>query len=314
MHIYFQNEFFNEFLDLDLQNKFVIDFSDEFLKKSKRYQLFTNLQQDDFYSLLKSDNPFGRYINENVEGITYGCSIDDFLANKDTVHKILLVNNFEDDNYLETGYEYISSVNLIDKWQNYTLRRDDLHLPVTLNETYPIEERFSSWDDLIRFKHPINDILIYEHFILNDGKKQRINDNLIPLLIFLNKMSDNKKSIKIICFDNQLMPFDEILTENKKICYIKKLINDEVGDCDVEIILEPFKNERRMHDRYIITNLFVIERGEGFNIFDPNGNIRDVSRINFYFNFFKSNYVMLLEVRKNMERIENHSYMDLINN
>tara|TARA_B110000238_G_C16105195_1_gene430089 strand:+ start:27 stop:968 length:942 start_codon:yes stop_codon:yes gene_type:complete len=313
MHIYFEKEFFNEFIDLELENKFVVDFSDEFLEKSLEYELFTNFEEDDFHNLLRS-NPYAQFIVDGLEGITYGCSIDNFIINKDTVHKILLVNNFDDKKRWKTGYEYISSANLIDKWQIYTIKRDDLNLPTTLNENRPIDLRFSSWDDLSRHKHPINDICIYDHYILNDGYSERINDNLIPLLISLNKMSDNKKNIKLMCFDNQLMPFDLERSINEKIGYIKKLIKDEVGDCDVEIIIEPSRGDQRQHDRYIMTNLFIIERGKGFNIFDPEGNINDISRINFFFNFFLRNISLLKELREKIERIEDLSNMYSINN
>jgi hypothetical protein len=117
-----------------------------------------------------------------------------------------------------------------------------------------------------------------------------------------------------MCFDNQLMPFDLERSIDEKICYIKKLIKDEVGDCDVEIIIEPSRGDQRQHDRYIMTNLFIIERGKGFNIFDPEGNINDISRINFFFNFFLRNISLLKELREKIERIEDLSNMYSINN
>ena len=305
MQIYLEKGFIDEFIHLDLKNEFVIDFYEELIKKSKGYELFTDFEEEDFHNLI-SINPFARFIVGGLVSVSYCCSINDFLRDKSSVHKILLVNNFEEDKGLDTTYEYISSADVIEKWKIYTPKRDDLNLPTTLDESLLASERFSSWDDLLRFKHPLTDIHIYDNYLLVNGDNQRIKDNLIPLLVSLNKMSKNKKTIKLFCFENQIMPFDERAID-EKFSDIKSWIEDAIGNCDVEVIRLSSKSKSRLHDRYIITNLFMIERGAGFNIFKADGSIDDFSSMLFRFIFLKRNYVLSQLVRKQLEKIEDYN-------
>ena len=305
MQIYLEKGFIDEFIHLDLKNEFVIDFYEELIKKSKGYELFTNFEEKDFLNLILV-NPFARFIVDGLEIMDYGCLVDDFLIDKSSMHKILLVNNYDDKKFLDTTYEYISSDDVIEKWQIYTPKRDDLNLPTTLDESLLASERFSSWDDLLRFKHPLIDIYIYDNYLLVDGDNQRIKDNLIPLLVSLNKMSKNKKTIKLFCFENQIMPFDERAID-EKVSDIKSWIEDAIGNCDVEVIRLSSKSKSRLHDRYIITNLFMIERGAGFNIFKADGSIDDFSSMLFRFIFLKRNYLLSQLVRKQLEKIEDYN-------
>ena len=181
MQLYLEKEFIDEFIDLDLKNEFIDDFYYELINRSKGYQLYTNFTEQEFYE--QKEHLVIRCISEGSVSVSFNKSKENFFNNEETIHKLLLVSNARDNRQEYNNFECISSKNLIDKWKRYTNKRRFLEVPTTIDDSIPNNEKFSKWEDLKYFcQHPLNEIIIYDKYLLVDNDYNSINFNLLPML------------------------------------------------------------------------------------------------------------------------------------
>jgi hypothetical protein len=307
MLIFIDDKFSKEILKLDLENKIVEDFLNQIIIKSKGYDFVTSIKEKDFKNLLtnhQDPDPIIHWLSENCKSIEYGSSIDKVINDSSTIHKILLVNNYIT-KINNNSIEYFNSENIQQKWIQYSTSRISYSIPTSHNYEIDALERFSDWNNLSNYNHPISHIYIYDKFLLVDTKNQSIKNNLIPMLSKLSKFSDNEVKIKIftieenICTDhkNKLKTYPFEKNTDKKIKYIFDKFKKQFDNINLSICVisyEALRENRDFfkfeHDRMLLTNYYLIERGGGFNIFNQDFDILDTSKITFDYIFHRSSY------------------------
>jgi hypothetical protein len=310
MQLYLEREFIDDFWDLDLKNEFVIDFYDELIDKSRGYNLYTNFSEQEFYN--KKEDALVRAISEGSERVSFNYSKKDFFYNKETMHKLILDKNNNENKQTGNQFECISSNNLIKKWKRYSPKKKFTEVPCTKDNSIPDEEKFSEWEDLKHFcRHPLNEIIIYDKYILKDNYHASIKNNLLPMLDQFKKMSSQSLKIKIITLPNQIIPTINGNQNNirltTKVKEIKNRIREKIKECRIDILVLNKENEHIQHDRWVYTNLFFIYRGAGFNIFNGYRKIDESSEISFKFIFLSKFNSTFRIRRKIIDKIINSS-------
>ncbi|MDA8894936.1 hypothetical protein N9I98_01065 [Flavobacteriales bacterium] len=319
MLIFIDDKFSKEIIKIDHNHKIVEDFITQIFIKSKGYNLVTSLTELEVENLLvKIQDPIIRLLIDDCKSIEYETSINKVVNDDSSIHKILLVNN-SITKINNTSIEYFNSQNIKDKWIKYSTLRTDYSLPTSNDYDLDPEERFSDWNNLSRWNHPISDIYIYDKYLLVDTKNQSIKNNLIPMLSQLGTFSDNEVKIKIftleenICTDHKnkskTYPFEK--NTDKKIKYIFDQFKKQFDNINLSICVISYKAlcENRddffwlEHDRMLMTNYYLIERGQGFNIFNKDFDILDGSKITFDYLFHRSNYANFFLRRKYIDKL-----------
>ncbi len=139
---------------------------------------------------------------------------------------------------------------------------DKLHFKIDLSEN------FMGWEFLQNFKTiNFNNLVISDGYILSDKNRQKIEENIIPIL--KNLISDKKENINISILTKELNPIkpeDKYKREKAKKRYGK--LNSIFSNYKAKffIILSDFPSDFVLHDRNISTNFSLIDCGEGFNL------------------------------------------------
>jgi hypothetical protein len=299
MILFLDNQFLEEFLGFDDSDDLKYDFHKTVIKRSKGYELYTSMSEKEF-----DENVLNRHLSEILEGclkVTLDYSANQFLQLKN-IHKILLLNN---NNELDekNGYVYFTTNNISQKWDKYNNDRS-FKLSTTVDPGIDEEDRFSKWVHLKKYYHPIETLLIYDNYLLTNGRNQKIRQNLIPMIKAFHEMSPStKKNIMIFGLKETNFFLDDEIQDLKGV--IRKIKN-EIGDEHNVRIISHKKDDHFPHDRFIYTNIYLIERGKGFNIFDQNENIYvqdSTSPIRFQFTFNKGNYSHHRCVRKEFDKL-----------
>ena len=303
MILFLDDKFLEEFLVLDDDSDGLIDdFQKTIIKRSKGYEIYTSISEKGLV-----ENVVNRNLSEILEGslkITLDYSINQFLQLKD-IHKILLLNN-DNDLGNNLGYEHFTSKDIVRKWEKYNTQSRSFKLSTT-EDDIDEEDRFSQWVHLKKYYHPIESLIIYDNYILTNGRNQQIKQNLIPMIKEFHEMSPKtKKNIIIYGLKDDNINF----FQTKEIKELKDVIRDikkVIGKKHDVKIISHFKKQFFPHDRFIYTNLYLIERGKGFNIFNQNNQIYQqdsTSPIRFQFIFNKTNYSHHKLVRREFDKLE----------
>ena len=102
---------------------------------------------------------------------------------------------------------------------------------------------------------------------------------------------------------NRFRKISHNLSIQEKVSHIKDQIENSIENCTLEI----YVRDKTTHDRLILTNLFLIKRAAGLNIFDGSNEIRDISEIDTHF-IFLSTYCKPSKIRRNkIDQIINSS-------
>ncbi len=324
MLIFLDNQFCDEFPSIKGSNNEIIeDFHEQIIKQSKKYDLVTSMSEEDFnFRLLKKQDPIIIFLINGVEEITYETPIEKVIDENSTIHKLLLVNNVIQ-KIDRNSVEYFNIGNIERKWVKYSTLRNDYSIPTSKDCDLDPEERFSDWNNLSRWNHPISDIYIYDKYLLVDTKNQSIKNNLIPMLSKLNTFSENEVKIKLftleenICTDSKnkskIYPYKK--KTDKKIKYIFHQFKKQFDNINLSICVISYKalcvNRNDFfwleHDRMLMTNYYLIERGGGFNIFNKDFKIIDSSKITFDYIFHRSKYGNFFLKKKFIDKLMNLS-------
>tara|TARA_B100000795_G_scaffold268909_1_gene256865 strand:+ start:139 stop:1077 length:939 start_codon:yes stop_codon:yes gene_type:complete len=304
MHIYVEKEFFDEFISLDHDDKFVREFYMEMILQISDFTLHTQLSESELELERYSDNPMFWGLTERARKTYYSVAKSDFINNKITIHKLLFVRNTTNNSELGNLFESFSCNNLIDRWKKYSpINNEFMEVSCSKETDFPAEERFSEWSNLNNFcNHPLTEIIIYDRYFLVDEYHQSMEKNLFPMLKEFAKMSQNRLKVKLIVLPDEVMKRKSISTESK-LELIKERMDREKLSVELELLLLNDKNMYLQHDRWIYTNLYLLYRGYGFNIFNGQNNISDSSEISFKFIYLKKYRRIFYNRRKIVDKI-----------
>ncbi len=230
------------------------------------------------------------------------------------------------------GFMYFTLSELARQWETFYSLRPDAKMVVTKSANQP--NRFENWAKLREFQHPLNSILIFDHYIFQDKTDRqgqlirRKEDNLVQLLRNIIVPSALEIPISIIIFaekakfhrwnhsTNSLQTsntiqliYDDILTELNRLFQGRNVRFDfSIVEYDVTTHQTIFENPNydKIHDRYLITNYFCIESFGGFGLFKPSSEVLLTTKITFDFHFHSLNTNYITFVLKNIK-----SYIDI---
>jgi hypothetical protein len=293
MTLFVDTAFFDELAQrTDLDNEIVEDFYKVFLRKVRGIEVVINLptaqnikelsNKSRYYSDLLEINPGVKTeVNWKAE------VIQDKVIFKGNPIKLFLLPNDVDCNTLEKkyGYLFVNNRNLVEKWAPVRYNRDITKLTTGLKSD---EFTFCSWSRLLQEKHPLNEILILDLFVLEDKVNQHICDNLIPLVKTLRSFCYTELKLKLIIIA------DKILNSNQARIYemLRKAYEQlQTEICNIDLYIVHYDKEDRTiyqktgdfnpeHDREIYTNYLKLECGAGWNIFKKDGSVNHRTTIN----------------------------------
>ena len=132
-----------------------------------------------------------------------------------------------------------------------------------------LSQGFDGWNLLSSLNElPSNEIIISDGYIIIDKEKQKIDDNLIPMLKSI--VNKNSCQIKTSLFTKELNPIrNEPLKIEEKAKKVYNKLNRVFADYNnvYKIISTANHNFNfKIHDRIILTNFIIIECGIGFNL------------------------------------------------
>ncbi len=282
MTLYIDKVFFDEFDQReDLNNEIVEDFYKKFLRKARGVEIIINLSSTNELEELSKQNRLYNDLLEINPSIIINCAWKSMIVNDSKIYlgnpiKMFLLTNADNCEVLEEkyGYLFINNKNLLEKWFPVRWDRDITILtPGNAND----ELTFDSWQRLEKEKHPFNELMILDLYILEDKSSQRIDHNIIPLIrAFVNNHTNTiKPKVTIITGrilgspeDKKFQKLDEALDR------INKLIpNIDLCIVHYDKNIAPSKNFINEHDREIYTNYLKLECGSGWNIFNNRGDI-----------------------------------------
>lgn len=131
-----------------------------------------------------------------------------------------------------------------------------------------LSEGFKGWSLLSNFgKLPVSEVLISDNYVLLNKERQKITDNLIPLLE--NILNRNASSIKTNIFTLDLNPLKDNFDKNKeKAKKVSVLLNSSLAHYKNKYTIWSSKqsNKIKMHDRILLSDFYIIDSGIGFNL------------------------------------------------
>lgn len=191
-------------------------------------------------NIIKDDCPFAFYcLNED---------------NEDERRKYLKKNGFLigfEDNYLE-------------RWNQLKLLEKKSDIPIRKNMK-PLE-LFSSWSSLKQYFTPFTDAVIWDNYIFSD--QTLIPSNFEKILLELDKATPIKYNLTIITYENDGKYKIDGADIYEKIKETKQRLNLK---CNVELIV--LNQNKKEHDRGIITNYLYVQSGDSFNYFNSKDDI-----------------------------------------
>jgi hypothetical protein len=213
-------------------------------------------------------------------------------------------NNYRKNNGLLFGFNQ----NYLDVFKHLILFDKIRKLAVNKDKIKGVYEDifFKNWEKLNDYFTPLTDMVIIDRYIFskfnynfNDFNKS-MDLNLIPML----NVFATKNPIK---FNLLIYTYSEDKNINKKVYdYLKIKLNENNVNCNLSII---FSNEKKDHDRAIITNYLWIESGDTFNYFKEGGFNTKGTKLEFHplsnaINFYFAQ-TTLVNVKNQIEKLEN---------
>lgn len=287
-----------DFVDLlnerdDSQNLIINDFLNQFLRKIRGVEVFVNFSSLDELKDRVLRNLFWNYISEigPIKLLDFKPLLDSSkFYKKGALTKILFVESC-DENQLQKSYSsiFISNSSLLTKWPLFMSNRDDSELLIKSTPSSDEHNVFKSWADLNSFAHPIRNMILVDFYIASDKANQRISDNLIPLIKSLLTANSRKANdLAIITKDlastinsgsNVSWTLSDIEQSLKSLSQLQILLDkiEFINYNSSKVTTDP------EHNRYLITNYFMIQTQAGFNIFkSKKGIINKRDRISFH--------------------------------
>lgn len=271
-----ENDFIEQLFVTYEDNEVKKDFYDFLLSDFNGYNLICDFNSSDEYEQALRDNPIWEHILDKIDNITLNSSLKSDIQNIDfykTIgeHNIFLTTYSEkecNDLSEKKGYIYLSDDNIENIWFAYTKDKRNNIFKVSNSDIIPDELKFNSWSKLDNFSKPLTSILIFDKYILNDISRQKLSQNLFPLLerLLHNIKKDKEITVTIIC-EPKNWRIQERQKQINAFFKSKGFTNIEVNIIKHLKVFYP-KNFEGLHGRVIFTNYYHIRSDDSFNFFN----------------------------------------------
>jgi hypothetical protein len=318
--IYFDKEFLRLLSDRnDHAGPVIYDFLNQFIKKIRGVKVFINLDSLEELNEAILHNEYYYFISEISSPLLLNFKArlsDSTFFEEGSITKLFFVENCNETELQEKyNYHFISNNTLIEKWKLFLSDREDSELVIKSNPDQSKKGVFHSWEDLNLFAHKINNIIVFDLYVLVNKKDQKINKNVLPCLkelikgskdkvkeltIFTKDLADNsakKREVQGIWqVDDLKNTFDYLEPLYKQIKDISFVKYDETKNAKTD----------SEHNRFILTNYFYIRLEAGINIFKENGKVNNRDAIKFDSILKNRTRNIVIEILNNLKMYSSH--------
>jgi hypothetical protein len=248
-----------------------------YLEKSKIALKLCDTSLGDLVYNLKS--ALTRYMLNQYSQGSLNISIENITKNQDATDPLKYLKfNFIFSNENETfskveeevGIEYISGSDFLNEWKLYA-KRPDRPIQISSRDTKDTQR---GWDVLKPIKHPCNAMIISDRYFLINYWNM-IND-LFPILKALLPKRNPLISFDLTIFIEKV--FRKCRSkEEERLDNVYKRIESFVKhelkceNLNLTLVKLPGELAKKIHDRHIYTNYFILYSGFGFGCFDQYG-------------------------------------------
>jgi hypothetical protein len=317
-HLIVESEFLDNLFITQEDNKIRADLYNFITQDFSNYELICDFEDFEEYKAAMIENPVWEIMLDRFNTVEYNenVEIESICKNPEKYsHSIFLLDdNAKDIDQLtdKFGLIFINEERLENIWSGFADLRKGVQLKVTKSNIIPEEYKLDCWSKIEKFSTPLNSVIIFDRYILDDKTNQKMDHNILPFLEYLIKDRNPSKPIDIT-----------IITELNAICNIQekhRQITEYLNKKDISYFnLNIVKHAKMfyprdfegLHSRFILTNYFHFKCDDSFNFFKRNGKVNNDAdlRINFNLNekndsFFKKE---LIDVKTYFEKIENNS-------
>jgi hypothetical protein len=159
---------------------------------------------------------------------------------------------------------------------------------------------FPGWNFFERFSRFTSKAILVDGYVLGDKTNQKIQNNLLPFLESLFG-KDTKYRKELLIFTKELP--GKIKKEEKDYWFkndfknLKPLLTWVWNSCSIKFIRysEAANKGDSIHNRFLISNLFLIENRAGFNFYKSNANVNNADILTVKSIFSTYNYRLWLD-------------------
>ena len=291
-----ENEFIEDLFLTQDENELRKDLYEFLNNDYSGYHLICNFKSQIEYEQALNENPIWEIILDKFETIEYKDTLKIELECKSqkNIHSLFLLNISKEECESLTskfGHLIISNTNLEEKWSTFLSLRKGIQYKVTKSELIPDNIKMDNWKKMNQFYNPINSIIIFDKYVLNDSSNQKMVKNLLPLLELI---LENKKNISPIDITIIAEPKEFGYCIKERYNFIKKHLEEKsITNFNLNIIkhYKEFypRDFEGLHSRFILTNYFHFKSDDSFNYFKNNGKVNNDADIRISFNLNKNN-------------------------
>ncbi|WP_024479276.1 hypothetical protein [Cellulophaga baltica] len=313
-----ENEFIEDLFLTQNDNELRKDLYEFLNTDYSGYHLICNFKNQIEYENALNENPIWEIILDKFETIEYkkALKIELECKSQKNIHSLFLLNISKENSESLTskfGHLIISNSNLEEKWAPFYSLRKGVQYKITKSEMIPDSIKMDNWSKMNQFYNPINSVIIFDKYVLNDSSNQKMVKNLFPLLelILVDKKNILPVNITIITEPKE---FGYCIKDRHK-SIIKYLKTKGITNFNLNIIKHykefyPMDFEG-LHSRFILTNYFHFKSDDSFNYFKNNGKVNNDADIRISFNLNKNNDCFykkeLNDLRKYLSKINNNA-------
>jgi hypothetical protein len=258
------------------------------------YHLICNFKNEIEYQKALNENPIWEIIIDKFDTIDYKGIIDieAECESKKNIHGLFLLDITEEKCITLTdkfGHLIISNNTIEKNWNNITSLRKGVRFKVTKSNEIPHNQKMDNWSKMIDYYNPINSLVIFDKYVLNDVSNQKMTKNILP---FLELLLVDKKSVSPIDLTIITEPKENSYCIIKRYDFIKNHLNSKgITNFNLNIVkhYKVFypKDFEGLHSRFILTNYFHFKCDDSFNFFKNNGKVNNDADIRISFNLNK---------------------------
>lgn len=316
-HLIVESDFLDTLFLTQDENKTRSDLYSFIIQDFSGYDLICDFSNYEEYKSAMEENPIWEIMLDKFNNIEYTPEIDIEPICREFEkfsHSIFLLEGESDKPTTlmdEFGLLFINEKNLDKVWSKFAELRKGVQLKITKSPIIPEDLRLDCWSKLEKFNSPINGIIIFDKFLLDDKSDQKMESNILPFLTHLLKERKPAKPIDITII-TELRANQDIKTKHNRITdYLQK---QKITYFKLAIIKHSKmfypRNFEGLHSRFILTNYYHFKCDDSFNFFKKNGNVNNDAdlRINFTLNsqndsFFKKE---LQDIKVYLSKIQNN--------
>lgn len=262
MELYIEKLFLEDFY-IDYGNDAINEIVKKMFIEYGNRKVFMDFKAQDFEKL-EDENEYFALISNILPAIPVD-SIKDHLFIKSDFNQTI-VFMYEEQEWFEDAEKKGALCFSFKNYKNKLKRLLDItKIQIDLNEGFP------GWDNLKELREiPSTKTIIKDHYILSNNDGQKIENNIISLLNTILPEKSDKINIETFSKEFPLLKkFEDKPTKIKE--EVKKLyiqIKEALKQNNVnhKIYSLHYENDYRYHDRFILSNFYIIECSNGFNL------------------------------------------------